>query len=242
MQGNLPLYEQLKHTLSKYIENNLSPNDKLPSENEIMFHYNVSRTTVRKALEGLEYEGLIYKQKGIGSFVKFNNNIHKLGNYKGFSEKMNLLGIDIEYSVLESKIISANKMIAQHLNINENSDVFLLERIGYHNQTPLNLTFSYIPYSLVEGIETIDLKFCSLYETLENNYSIKILGINREIEAIKADYELSKILQISEGLPILKFNGQVRAELKNKKNINIEYFHTYYRTDNIKFYIEEKTE
>ncbi|MBD3949614.1 GntR family transcriptional regulator [Tuanshanicoccus lijuaniae] len=242
MQGSLPLYEQLKQSLSNYIEENLAPNDKLPSENEIMFNYNVSRTTVRKALKSLEYEGLIYKKKGIGSFVKFNKNIHKLGNYKGFSEKMTLLGINIEYSVLKTKIVPANKMIAQFLDIEENSDVFLLERIGSHNNTPLNLTISYLPYKLVKGIENIDLQIESLYETLENEYDIKILGINREIEAIKIDYELSNLLQINEGLPVLKFNGQVKASYKDVKKINIEYFHTFYRTDNIKFYIEEKTE
>ena len=45
------------------------PGDRLPSENVLAERYNVSRQTVRKALEGLEREGYLYAKHGSGRFV-----------------------------------------------------------------------------------------------------------------------------------------------------------------------------
>jgi GntR family transcriptional regulator len=49
-----PLYQQLKITLLKYIEENLNEGDSLPIESEIEKMYGVSRITVRKTIEDLE--------------------------------------------------------------------------------------------------------------------------------------------------------------------------------------------
>lgn len=63
-------HEYLQHEIKKLVkENNMKPNDKLPSELEFQEMFNVSRHTVRTALSRLEYQGIIYKEQGAGSFV-----------------------------------------------------------------------------------------------------------------------------------------------------------------------------
>lgn len=63
-------HEYLQHEIKKMIkETGMKPNDKLPSELEFQEQFNVSRHTVRTALSRLEYQGIIYKEQGSGSFV-----------------------------------------------------------------------------------------------------------------------------------------------------------------------------
>lgn len=61
------VYEQLKHLL---IEGEWAPGTKIPSENELAEMFNVSRITVRQALQKLNALGLLETRFGEGSFVR----------------------------------------------------------------------------------------------------------------------------------------------------------------------------
>lgn len=63
------LYYQLFDSLLEYIQNEISPNNQLPTEKEIGEEYSVSRTTVRLAMQELENRGYIYRIQGKSSFV-----------------------------------------------------------------------------------------------------------------------------------------------------------------------------
>lgn len=63
-------HEYIQHEIKKMIkENDMQPGDRLPTEHELVAKYEVSRHTVRTALNKLEHEGYIYKEQGSGSFV-----------------------------------------------------------------------------------------------------------------------------------------------------------------------------
>ena len=59
LTGKQPLYSQLANTLRDHIENDLEPDDLIPSERSLSECYGLSRTTVRLALKELERIGLI---------------------------------------------------------------------------------------------------------------------------------------------------------------------------------------
>jgi GntR family transcriptional regulator len=66
----VPFYAQVKKALQEYIENDgWRAGDQLPGEPELCRMFNVSRTVIRQALKEMEYEGLIYREKGKGTFV-----------------------------------------------------------------------------------------------------------------------------------------------------------------------------
>ena len=239
MDHNLPLYAQLKNSILKQIENELKEHDKINSENELMELYNVSRTTVRRALGELIDEGILYSQQGVGTFVNSVKDTYEFGNYSGFSKRMRGLGFEVKYQLLEEKIIKVNKSIASKLYLEEDDEAFYLERVGIRDRLPMNYTISYIPYKLVKGIEANNFQYASLYSVLENKFDITITRTVRYIEAIQTDYHLAETLHISEGRPILKFNGFVYGKCDDEE-ILVEHFVTYYRTDITKFYIEEK--
>ena len=67
----IPIYHQLKTVLQEQIENGLwRPGDRLPTEQELCRMYNISRSPVRQALKELEYERVILRRPGLGTFVE----------------------------------------------------------------------------------------------------------------------------------------------------------------------------
>ena len=66
----IPYYIQLLEILKgKISSGEWKPGDKLPSEPELCEIYGVSRTVVRQALQEMEYDGLIARKKGVGTFI-----------------------------------------------------------------------------------------------------------------------------------------------------------------------------
>ena len=71
VEFNMTKYEVIKNEIKEQIEDNiLKPNQVIASENEMCRHYDVSRVTVRKAIDELCAEGILYRIKGKGCFVR----------------------------------------------------------------------------------------------------------------------------------------------------------------------------
>ncbi|MEI6157324.1 MAG: GntR family transcriptional regulator, partial [Atribacterota bacterium] len=66
----IPLYYQLIEMIRKQVETSvLSPGVTIPSERELSEKYHISRPTVRQAIQELVHEGLLYRERGKGTFV-----------------------------------------------------------------------------------------------------------------------------------------------------------------------------
>ncbi len=75
MKANLdesqPIFQQIAQMImDEIIEGHLQEEERIPSENELSSFYNINRATVRNGLQSLVDTGIIYKQRGIGMFVK----------------------------------------------------------------------------------------------------------------------------------------------------------------------------
>ena len=70
LESGRPRHEQISDWLRQQIENgSYAVDEKLPSEKELGEQFDVSRVTVRRALQTLESEDYIYRRQGLGSFV-----------------------------------------------------------------------------------------------------------------------------------------------------------------------------
>lgn len=70
----IPLYKQIQTYIVDHIQQGIwKPDSKIPSENELAEQFNVSRITIKKALDDLVEEGLIYRIQGKGSFIAANS-------------------------------------------------------------------------------------------------------------------------------------------------------------------------
>ena len=240
IQNNLlPMYYQLKNIIIDMIENEeIGVDECIPSEPKLMQTYNLSRTTVRKAIDELVNEGYLYKKQGKGTFVKGRGFEQGLIKLSGCSEDIRRYGLEPKPYVLKAAIENPSKRVAKMLEINKEQQTFYMERVIYGDEIPINKNKSYIPYHLVPGIEKLDFNKESLYKVIEKDYGIVIKRAIRTVEAILATEETALQLKVKEGAPVMLFKGQVYADLKGKEVI-IEYFEAIYRSDQFQFYIEQ---
>ena len=102
--SSIPYYVQLMEALGEEIEaRRWKPGDQLPPEQELCTLFGVSRTVVRQALQQLEFEGLVVRERGRGTFVaepKISSTslVHSL---MGFYEDMEKRGIQMVSDMLE---------------------------------------------------------------------------------------------------------------------------------------------
>lgn len=236
----IPMYHQLKNIIIDWIENEeIAPDEVIPSEPKLMETYHLSRTTVRKAIDDLVNEGYLYKRQGKGTYVKGRGFEQGLIKLSGCSEDIKRYGLTPKPYVLSTGTLKPSKKVAKMLEISSEEKTFCMERVIYGDEMPINKNKSYIPYKLVPGIEEIDFNKESLYKVLEKDYKLKIKKAIRTVEAILASEEVALQLQVKEGAPVMLFKGQVYGETKEGIQVIVEYFEAIYRSDQFQFYIEQ---
>lgn len=239
MYDKLPKYYVLKHKIIEMIENEeVTEGDAISSEHELVAKYDVSRITVRRAIDELVNEGYLYRIHGKGTFVKGNAYKQDLISMASCTDAIVELGLKPGRKVISQQIVKCDRQRARRLEINDNTNVFELHRIYYADGESLNTTIATLPYKYFEGIEKHDFSQESLYKILESEFDVKITRSTRTFEAMIAYDDVADYLQISEGQPVLLFSGITYGIVKGKE-VPVELFKCHYRTDKFKFYINQ---
>ncbi|OGO62974.1 MAG: GntR family transcriptional regulator [Chloroflexi bacterium RBG_19FT_COMBO_47_9] len=234
--NHIPYYIQLMDILKEKVHHaEWVPGDQIPGEQDLCEHYQVSRTVVRQALRELEYEGVISRQKGKGTFISLpkisEGLVQKL---TGFYQDMVERGLKPGTKVLHQNVIPSNDKIARFLNINSGEQVIDIQRLRFINEEPIQLVTTYIPFEICPGLASVDLTNCSLYEYLEKECEIFITKGRRYIEAVLANDFEAGLLGIERGAPLLMLDSISFSE----GGIPIEYYHALHRGDRSRFEVE----
>ena len=217
-----PIYKVIESDIkTKINQGELKSGDLVPSENELKDQYNVSRMTVRQALNNLVNEGYLYRHKGKGTFIsqrKIEKNIHGV---RSFTEEMAATGRKVSNKIISFEYIEASQEIADKLFLNEKDEVIFIERVRYGNDIPAKL-FKTITKENLTG---------SFYQYMEHELGMQISHCIQSIEAISADSKVSIALEVNKNVPTLLI---VRNTfLSNGRPF--EYVRSYYRADQYKF-------
>ncbi|ACQ51731.1 trehalose operon repressor [Clostridium botulinum] len=183
-------YLIIYNEISNKIENNkIQSGEKLSSENEMMKEYNVSRDTIRKALNLLESNGYIQKVKGKGSFVldinKFDFPVSGLTSFKELSTRM---GVESNTLVKELNIMKPDNFLMKQLNLSKNDDVWKVIRVREIDNKKIILDKDFFNKKYVPLL-TKDICENSIYEYLENELGLKISFAKKEITVQQATQE-----------------------------------------------------
>ena len=239
LEDKSPKYFIVKKAIVENIDNDLyHSNEAIPSEKKLMELYNVSRITIRKAIDELVTEGYLYKIQGKGTYVKADEGSNNLFSITSSTEDVQKMGMTPSKKTKISRIEFASPKRAKALEISTDDKVEVIGRISYANLEPLNYTIAFLPEKIFPGLIEYDLEHESLYKLINDRYSVRITKARRTIEAVLAKDEISKYLELEEGMPVILFRC-VTYGIVNGKEIPIEYFKCYYRTDKYKFYIDQ---
>lgn len=176
----VPVYYQLANKIEDKIQTGVWKKGKaIPSERELIKMYNVSRITVRNAIEELVKKGKLEKIQGKGTFVLSSSIVQNLGNLYSFTGEMEKQGKISSTKVLNICIMKASYKIAKQLGIKEHDEIIYIERLRCANDEAVMLEKSYFDKNHYGFLLDVDLNTKSLYKTLENDYHVVI---NKAIE------------------------------------------------------------
>jgi GntR family transcriptional regulator len=235
-KSNIPYYVQLMAVMKELIrEKAWKPGNQIPGELELCKDYGVSRTVVRQALRELEFGGVIIRRKGKGTFVaepKINEGLAQ--KLTGFYQDMVERGLKPVTSVIHQRVVPANEKVAGFLQIAIGSPVVDINRLRSVEDAPIQLVNTFIPYDLCPKLATVDLTNRSLYEFLEEECGLFIAHGRRYIEAVAANDQEARLLQVDRGAPMVMLDSI--SYLADGRPV--EYYHAVHRGDRSRFEVE----
>lgn len=171
-----PLYLQLSEQLIREVKRLGPAPQKFLSEREICRQYDVSRTTVRAALDHLEGLGYISRQHGKGTFTSDHwQDRPKLSMGYSFSEQMQALGKKPSSKILGFGQMVSDPFVAEQLEIADGQAVWYLYRLRLADQQPMMLEMTYLPAHFFPNLSRHNLEEQSLYDLFASVYQQHIL-------------------------------------------------------------------
>ncbi len=230
-QSVVPLYYQIRQFLLDQIRSEkLRPGDAVPSEQMISARFGVSRMTVRQALKSLADLGVIYSQRGKGTFVAENKLEKSFRQVLSFTEEMTARGSKATSKLLRFEVEPADDPVANALQVAVGTQVFSIRRLRLADSTPMGIEWSRIPQSLCPDLRENFEPKSSLYQTLSHRYGIRVAVTDEVAEAGIASAEQARLLRIPRRAPVLLFT---RISYIESGKV-VEYVTSVYRGDRYK--------
>lgn len=226
--SRVQLYYQLYDIiLDKINSGEYKESDILPTENDLIKQYNISRITVRKAMDMLENEGFITKKRGLGTFVNSRKIEHNLTSIVHFNENMREYGYNSKTIMVCDKVEQANKTIADSLRIEEGQEIVRIDRLRFAENEPMCLESANFAYKTCPKLLGIDFSAISLRKFLEDEYGIVWKYARQNIRAVNATSEMASLLGIEKDKALL----YIERVSYSKDDKPLEYLKAYYRSD-----------
>lgn len=232
----IPLHAQAEELLRKMVE---MPEYKLqgkllPAEVELAKLWGISRNTLRQAINKLLMEGILERKTGVGTKVVSKRITTNLDNWLSFTQEMAQKDLPMSNFSTRASKVKAGKVVANALGIEEGKELILLKRVKGLDQTPVVYFESYLHPRI--NLDLNDDFTTSLYELLEKKHNIIPALSREEIKADKANKNISKLLKIKIGDPVLE-RQRIVLDIGKKP---VEFCYAYYRYDLFTYSIDIK--
>jgi GntR family transcriptional regulator len=197
------LYAQVRESIREQIAGGeLKPGEKLPPEEELATRMGASRMTVRRGILDLIDEGVLYRRRGVGTFVAHRHIDRDHNRLAGYIESAAAEGFVPRIEVLAREITGANYMVARALNLREGEPVARVRTLRLADEEPLAIHDEHVPYRLYPDILDAAIDTRQLWELL-SDHGYPVRRAVQRVEARLADEEIAPLLGIEEGAPIL---------------------------------------
>ncbi|EDF8639532.1 GntR family transcriptional regulator, partial [Salmonella enterica] len=163
---------KLKDNINGYTYN---VGDLLPTEIQLSQTYNVSRNTLRKALDILEKEGMIERKHGSGTYVRRKSFIAHVDHMNCLSEIAQNSGKEIVSQIMRFEVQGATHLISRELNITENDPVYYIKRLRIIDNKLAQLEETWLSVGRFPELTVSHMKK-SKFSYIENECNVKIIG------------------------------------------------------------------
>ena len=230
-QSPLPLYVQIRDNLRrKILEGSYAVHERLPSENDLMNAFGVSRITIRQALRDLYNEGLVFSAQGKGTYVSKPKAVQNVQRLQGFGEAMAAQGYEATARLLSIQEHRPPKPVIAALQLLSSEDVIEVKRVRYLNREAVCVEHSYFPLDIGRRLFGLDLSG-DIFPMLENLFGIALGRADIGLDATLTDEDIQHFLGLKAGEPILRVERLTHD--RGGRPIDFEYL--CYRGDSFKY-------
>ncbi|WP_444642805.1 GntR family transcriptional regulator [Caproiciproducens sp. R1] len=232
---SFPLYVQIAEDLQyKILSGQWKDNEQIPPEMELCQLYDVSRITIRKAIDQLVNQKYLCRERGKGTFVRPESESQKDNStlVQSFTSEMSERGKAAITHQADVALINADRKLSAFLHLDIGTSILQLKRVRGTEDNLFSYFVTCIPYLSGFSLNSKDY-YGSLYEYLKQ-FGIVMNSEKEYIEAISPPSEVQKVLNISCNTPVLK---RVRFTSCIEKNF-FEYTECFYIGTEYRYYIE----
>ncbi len=237
--SNVPLYFQLKNLILEKIESGeFEPDSKILSEQDLCEKYDISRPTVRQAINDLTASGHLYKLKGKGTFVTRQKSAVRVKDYTGFTDSIldSVHNEGKEYISINVVNAEGNSALCEAFGLRSDTKAEFAEVIFISTlyQELLSFNTSYIPLALFPTV-CEDLKSNkSTQDLLAGKYPLLPNHSKSVLDIVYTDHKDAVYLQVQMGQALI----QIRNTLYSKSGQPVEFILTKYRADKTRLQFE----
>ena len=229
-----PAYIKVHNEIKDLITGGAYPTGTLlPPEPKLEKQFGVSRTTIRRAVELLARAGCVEVKQGRGTMVLDYNINQNISGITSISQTLQKKGYDVKPRKIYMEHTTADKTVANALDIKEGTVLTRLQRVQLADEVPIAIMENYINPEMAEGIERYNSNFTSLYKLLEDEYELKLDGSIDKITAKVADFTESEMLQVPLGSALI-----IMRRVTFFKGIPMTYDYLRIRADKYQFEID----
>src|SRR5215475_1445363 len=227
-----PLYAQVEAVLASDIAGGTLPaGSQLPTENDLIERFGVSRPTVRRAVQNLVGRGLVEIQRGKGTFVTRPKITQELTTLSGFVEDMQALGLNPTARLIDKQVVAADKTVAHQLALPSGILVARIRRVRLADGEPVSFDETYLPQEIGEKVITNDLEIEPIFSLLEQKYDTPLVEAEYRLEAVAAEPAVAEALDVQTGSPLFR----IERTSYGAGNQPVDYEQLYYRGDLVRF-------
>ncbi|EUJ31233.1 GntR family transcriptional regulator [Listeria floridensis FSL S10-1187] len=234
MARNQTKYSYIAEEVRNRIKNHDYPLDKpIPDEMTLSKEFECSRMTMKKALEVLVLEGLLYRKRGHGTFIiKSALDVDRLQIHNqevnGFTKL--LKGQKVDTKVIRFEVIFPDDTIAERLNIEKEAPVYDILRVRSIASDPYVIEHTYMPVHVIPGL-TKQVLEGSIYTYIETELGQKIASSYKQIRADKPNEIDKEYLNCQADDPVM----EVEQTVYLNNGVAFEYSLSRHRYDKFVF-------
>ncbi|HXG17416.1 MAG TPA: GntR family transcriptional regulator [Calidithermus sp.] len=198
----VPRYLQIADALRRELR---GEGERIPSEHQLCAIYQVSRPTIRQALDVLVQEGLLYRHAGRGTFATPAPGGDRRLRVIGSIGDMMALGEETWFKLLSRDVVTVPANIAQALRLAPRSRAYRIVGVRHADSGPFQHVTAWLPEPIGRALSDEDLSKTSLIGLIERHLGMPIKVMEQVTEAALAPRQVAELLQVRPRTPLLLF-------------------------------------
>ena len=209
-----PIHMQIADLLREKIYSKAwPPSTRIPSENDLVKMFGVSRGTVRKALKALVDEGLLVQRHGKGTFVAEPGITHASGDRPlSFAESLRQQGKDFKTQVLEKRVTMPPIEVAAGLGLEPGDPSLFVRRLRTVEGSPVLCQESWSNLRACPGLADVDFTTTSMFDAVQDCSGRRIARSHMRYTARIAGKEHASLLGCDEAAAVLVLEQNICLE------------------------------